>query len=100
MKQLVLGLSLATLASCASGAGLRLEDPPPLGTPYYSRYQVENEATAGADDTDLAKKTQNPVSDLISLPFQNNYQGDFGKDNDGRNVLNMTTSFAEVAVMG
>lgn len=27
------------------------------------------------DTTDLAKKTQNPVSDLISVPFQNNING-------------------------
>ena len=27
------------------------------------------------DATDLAKKTQNPVSDLISIPFQNNING-------------------------
>jgi hypothetical protein len=27
------------------------------------------------DARDLAKKTQNPVSDLISIPFQNNING-------------------------
>ena len=27
----------------------------------------------GGSATDLAKKTQNPVADLISVPFQNNF---------------------------
>lgn len=38
---------------------------------------------------DLAKKTQNPVSDLISLPFQNNINFDVGPGNDVQNVLNI-----------
>jgi hypothetical protein len=38
-------------------------------------------STASAQGTaDLAKQTQNPVSDLISLPFQNNFL--FTEDND------------------
>ena len=28
---------------------------------------------ADESDTDLAKKTQNPVADLISVPFQSNF---------------------------
>ena len=28
---------------------------------------------ADDSDTDLAKQTQNPVADLISVPFQNNF---------------------------
>ena len=34
----------------------------------------------GGDATDLAKKTQNPVADLISVPFQNNF---FFSEDDG-----------------
>jgi len=33
-----------------------------------------------AGETELAKQTQNPVSDLISLPFQNNTNFDIGPD--------------------
>ena len=81
------------LVACSTTSGLRLENPPALGAPYHSRIKVQGDAEqaepGGDDSTDLAKKTQNPVSDLISLPFQNNYQGDFGKDNDGRNTLNI-----------
>jgi hypothetical protein len=33
-----------------------------------------SEAWAADDaDTELAKKTQNPIADLISVPFQNNF---------------------------
>ena len=35
-------------------------------------------------DQDLAKKTQNPVGDLISVPFQFNFNGDFGPDDEAR----------------
>ena len=31
------------------------------------------ESTAAQDDSELAKQTQNPVADLISVPFQNNW---------------------------
>src|SRR5262245_6285298 len=31
------------------------------------------EGTTAESATDLAKKTQNPVADLISVPFQNNF---------------------------
>ncbi len=43
----------------------------------------------GSADAELAKKTQNPVADLISIPFQNNMN--FGLDPNHRmqNVLNI-----------
>jgi len=34
---------------------------------------VPMRAVAEESETDLAKKTQNPVADLISVPFQNNF---------------------------
>src|SRR5262249_33291764 len=40
-------------------------------------------APSGGDtesDTELAKKTQNPVADLISVPFQNNFNFDTGPE--------------------
>jgi hypothetical protein len=38
-------------------------------------------------ETDLAKKTQNPVADLISVPFQNNFYFNSGtKDERGEHV--------------
>jgi len=41
------------------------------------------------EDDDLAKKTQNPLSNLISLPFQNNINFGIGPDDEIQNVLNI-----------
>jgi hypothetical protein len=39
---------------------------------------------------DLAKQAQNPVANMISLPFQNNTNFDIGPDDDEvQNVLNI-----------
>lgn len=41
------------------------------------------------DQAELAKKLQNPVSNLISVPFQNNFDFNLGPNNDGfRYTLN------------
>lgn len=41
------------------------------------------------NDTELAKKTQNPVADLISVPFQNNFNFGAGSKNQMVYVLNV-----------
>jgi hypothetical protein len=51
-------------------------------------------AQSAAPDTDksateIAKKLQNPIGDLISVPFQNNTNFDFGHFNKTQNVLNI-----------
>jgi hypothetical protein len=38
---------------------------------------------------DLAKKLSNPVSDLISVPFQSNYDWNIGPEKGGRYLLNI-----------
>ena len=38
---------------------------------------------------ELAKETQNPVADLISLPFQNNINTGIGPDDETQNILNI-----------
>jgi hypothetical protein len=40
-------------------------------------------------EEELAKTAQNPVADLISLPFQNNTNFGFGPGDDIQNVLNI-----------
>jgi hypothetical protein len=46
-------------------------------------------AGAGESQAELAKKLQNPVSNVISLPFQNNFDFDIGPNDDGfRYTLN------------
>jgi len=41
------------------------------------------------DDTDLAKQTQNPVADLVSVPFQLNSNFDTGPRDNTQQVLNI-----------
>jgi aromatic ring-cleaving dioxygenase len=40
-------------------------------------------------EADLAKKTQNPISDLISVPFQNNFDFNIGPHDRTRYTLNI-----------
>lgn len=42
-----------------------------------------DKAWAGESDTDLAKQLSNPVADLISVPFQGNYNDGLGPLGDG-----------------
>jgi hypothetical protein len=46
-------------------------------------------ALAQSEQADLAKQTQNPVSDLISVPFQNNTSFGIGPNERTQNVLNI-----------
>ena len=46
-------------------------------------------AGAAESETELAKKTQNPVADLISIPLQNNTNFGIGPNNRTQNVLNV-----------
>lgn len=46
-------------------------------------------SAAAADDADLAKKIANPVADLISVPFQFNYDCCYGPKDGGRFTLNI-----------
>jgi hypothetical protein len=44
-------------------------------------------AAAQESDQDLAKKLSNPVSDLVSVPFQFNYDHDIGPADDGERLV-------------
>jgi hypothetical protein len=46
-------------------------------------------AMTDAETHALAKKSQNPVANMISVPFENNYNGQFGPNNGDQNVLNI-----------
>jgi haloacid dehalogenase-like hydrolase len=54
--------------------------------------RAEQSAPSGGDtesNTDLAKKTQNPVADLISVPFQNNFNFNTGPEKRSVWILNI-----------
>jgi hypothetical protein len=46
-------------------------------------------AIAGESATELAKKLQNPISDLISVPFQSNTNFNVGPKNGTQDILNI-----------
>ncbi|MHC4804628.1 MAG: transporter, partial [Planctomycetota bacterium] len=50
---------------------------------------IHHDADGDVDEGDLARAAQNPIADLISLPFQNNTNIDFGNLNYEQNVLNI-----------
>jgi hypothetical protein len=63
-----------------------------LGTYASSARSRQAEGAAGDDQTALAKRTQNPIANLISLPLQNNTNFKYGPDNfdsNSQNVLNI-----------
>ena len=48
-----------------------------------------NGSAFGEEKSELARKAQNPIGDLISLPFQNNTNFGVGPDDDVQNILNI-----------
>jgi hypothetical protein len=46
-------------------------------------------AVTDADVEALAKKSQNPVAKMISVPFEYNFNGEFGPNNGKQHVLNI-----------
>jgi hypothetical protein len=72
---LAIGLSLASVAAAQEPQAPAAGSPP--ATP------------AEADGAALAKKLSNPISDLVSVPFQFNWEQGVGPDDDTRFVLNV-----------
>jgi hypothetical protein len=61
-----------------------------VGTLSIMALAVSVQSTAQTPETyGLAKQSQNPVSTLISVPFENNYNGEYGPYNSNQNVLNI-----------
>ena len=49
----------------------------------------EDGDSAGKSTTDLAKETQNPIADLITVPFQNNTNFNYGPLKGTQDILNI-----------
>lgn len=90
-------LSVIALAACspiafASEARLSYHQPPaePSGAEQTKiDAKALESAPADADAASLAKKLSNPVADLISIPFQFNYEEGYGPNDAGRATLNI-----------
>ena len=78
-KTQTLSALLSILALTSSTICLGEEDKP-------SETQASQENTS---EGELAKKTQNPVADLISVPFQNNFNFNAGPYNQTQTVINI-----------
>jgi hypothetical protein len=72
----LLSLSVLTASTVCTGE----EDKP-------SETQVGQESASSTEE--LAKKTQNPVADLISVPIQNNFNFNVGPYNQTQTVINI-----------
>jgi len=60
-----------------------------FGGPAAQAQTAPGDAAAKEDASDLAKKLQNPIGDLISVPFQNNTNFSAGPHDGVQNVLNI-----------
>jgi hypothetical protein len=84
------GVALATLVFGAAQA-----QPQPSATAPTIRIAPsdtvldQGEGTAEESATDLAKKLQNPIGDLISIPFQNNTNFNVGPNKGTQDILNI-----------
>jgi hypothetical protein len=59
-----------------------------LSASAFAQSSARQPAAAG-DDAELAKKLSNPISDLVSVPFQFNWEQNVGPDKQTRFVLNV-----------
>ncbi len=87
---------LSLLGTTAIGSTAAAQVPVPLGSQFepFRLVAVLQEpggkaAAAPGDSSELAKKLSNPVADLISVPFQLNYDEGFGPKDGGRFTLNV-----------
>src|SRR6516165_6342943 len=75
---IALGVVLLALSLFSSGAAAQSTAPTP-----------RPDASAANDATELAKKLQNPIGDLYSVPFQNNTNFNAGPNKGTQDILNI-----------
>ncbi len=86
-----IALFAALAASACSSTPTVDSAPAPLEPVSVVKEEVAvaEEPGKAANNTALAKQTQNPVANLISLPIQNNTDGGIGPDNAKQNTTNI-----------
>ena len=75
------------ILACGVLCGMAVAADTPPAEPAAADTSAPAQPAAKHDATDLAKQTQNPVADLISLPIQNNTYFETGPDGRTQNVL-------------
>jgi hypothetical protein len=78
-----------TLAEDGAGRGTRAVLAGLIAALALAGMLHAREAGAAEDETELAKKTQNPVADLISVPFQSNFNFNTGSKDATVYILNV-----------
>jgi len=82
-------MALPGLAAAQTAAGPpAITTPDSVQTPPAVRVG-DADAGAGEDTTTLAKKLQNPIGDLYSVPFQNNTNFNYGPNKGTQDILNI-----------
>jgi hypothetical protein len=83
-------LQLAAAEPTADGTPPPVEEPPvAAATQDTETVQDGTHSRAGASSEALAKASQNPVADMISVPIQNNMNFGFGPESKMQNIMNI-----------
>jgi len=60
-----------------------------VSLPCLGASGIDYDGDGKVDEADLAKAAQNPIANMISLPFQNNTNFNFGPEEKTQNILNI-----------
>ncbi len=81
-------VSLAALV-CFASVPMALAQPAPSSTAPQVRVDIPASSAPGNGTAALAEKLQNPIADLISVPFQNNTNFNVGPHAGTQDILNI-----------
>ncbi len=81
------GAAMAVVLAFSGSTAFAQENAKDEEFPYEESIDYDHDGVV--DEGDLARAAQNPVGDLISLPFQNNMNFDVGPADRTQNVLNI-----------
>src|SRR6478736_4073240 len=81
MRKMATGFALA--AALVAMHATRAAESPRVNANGTATDDVAETDSGGDQDAELAKELQNPVANLISVPFQNNFDFNLGPRGDG-----------------